>query len=312
MKKLFVFLLLLFTPSIIAGFLLYRFFPQDSQQLLEIGKVKLVEQAPILKNYLSLPAKKLEKKPAEQTNSGESSEEKANALAATIPHFTNAEVFSAVCGEEIKERFNENFTACTFCPKYLNYPHKGEQFSYFFESRGKILNVNDEEAFVIMKGCQSESTQDTLVLLRKGFGGWHKVQHYSILQMDKPPLEFDTNNGFLIYVAKKTSAFEHEFKQDIYTFQIQKDKIDQKYLFSIGMERNAKCQKTIQGSIDFPIKIDEKTFQVNLEIAGCKPNKLNGFYKLVFELKKDGVFYPNKETALLMTKIERYGENDAL
>ncbi len=307
MKKFFILLFLLITPSIIAGILLYKFFPQDSQKLIDFGKIKGVEKFPILKKYVSLPVEKSEKKVAKI----KVEENIEKPLVVNLQHFTNAEVYAPICGEEVKEKLNALFMQCNYCPKYLNNSEKGQKFSYFYESRGRILNKNDEEAFVIMKGCQESPNLATVILLRKGYGGWSRVKHYSGLQIDKIPLEFFDNTGMLIYVSKKVNVSDKELKQEIYSFKLQKDKIEQKDLFSIAMERSLECQKALQGSIDDPNKINSTTFQSNLEIIGCdKENKLNGFHKITFKLNDDNVFYPNKDTAKLMTKIEKYGESD--
>lgn len=307
MKKFFILLILLLTPSLIAAVLLYKFFPQDSQQLIDYGKVKIVEKFPTLKKYISLPVKKPEKIVAKE----KVQENLDTPLVVNLQHFTNAEVYAPICGEEVKEKFNTLFMQCNVCPKYLNYTAKEQKFTYFYESRGKILNINDEEAFVIMKGCQDNPSLATVILLRKGYGGWLRVKHYSGIQIDKKPLEFFASNGMLIYVSKKVIVSEKELKQEIYSFQLQKDKIEQKDLFAIVMERSLDCRKSLQGSIDDPAKLNSTTFQSNLEIIGCdKENKLNGFHKVTFKLNDDNVFYPNKDTASLMTKIEKYGEND--
>ena len=51
MKKIFILLIFAInTKSLIAAVLLYKFFPQDSQQLIDYGKVKIVEKFPTLKN----------------------------------------------------------------------------------------------------------------------------------------------------------------------------------------------------------------------------------------------------------------------
>lgn len=307
MKKFLIFLILFFTPSIVAGFLLFKFFPQDSKQLLDLGKTKLVEKAPFTKNYIALPAKKIEKTDKKQIPL----EKKEIKLVNNLQHFTNAEVFSPICAEEIQEKFNEAFTQCNKCPKYMNYNNNDHNFMYFYETRGKILNKNDEEAFVIMKGCNEDKNMATIILLRNGYGGWQRVKHYSNIQIDKEPLEFFDSHGMLIFVTKKTLLSEKELKQEIYSFKIQSDKIEQKDLFAIGMERTKECHHTLQGSIEDPIKINGKTFQTNLELIGCKKNMLNGLHTVTFLLSEDNIFSPNKETNALMTKIEKYGENDA-
>ncbi|KAB8041113.1 hypothetical protein GCL60_04010 [Silvanigrella paludirubra] len=302
MKKLILFLFILILPSLIAAGALYYFFPKDFKNLIDLGKEKIVVYYPFLKKYIHVaevvkkPVKKEEEPPL-----------KEKIIIPNLHHFTNAEIYAPICGKEVTEKFADLFTGCEFCPKYLINEMKENQFKYISETRGFILKKEEEEAIIFMNGCYRSDQSGSAILIRKGFGGWQRVSVYNNIQFDKEPLEFFEENGRFIFVARRTILKNDEIKQELFSFQFQKNNMTQQNLFSIHMPRGLKCETALQGAIEIPIKMKDTIFQSNLEIVGCNENKLNGMYLLIFQLK-DGVFKPNKETSILMTKIEKYGE----
>lgn len=301
MKKLFLFLFILFLPSILAGVALFRFFPDDFKMLTELGKEKLVTNYPSLKKYIHVasmqPIKKIEPPPPV----------KEKPIVPNLHHFTNAEIYAPICGVDITEKFSELFVGCSFCPKYLSNEAKDNKLKYISEVRGIILKKEEEEALIFVHGCSQKDQNGSAVLIRKGYGGWQRISVYNGIQFDKEPLEFFDDKGSLIFVARRTTIKDKDIKNELISFQIQKNGLKQQNLFSIDMPRGLKCDDILQGALDNPLKISDSMFQSNLELIGCKESKLKGFYKVTFNLKEN-YFKPNNETSSLITKIEKYGE----
>ena len=300
MKKLLIFLFILFLPSIIAVFALYRFLPQDYKYLTDMLKEKIVTIYPWMNNYLhvvkKLPVKKEEPPPI-----------KEKPIVPNLHHFTNAEIYAPICGKDITEKFSELFIGCNFCPKYLNTESNNNKFGYFSETRGKIFKKEEEEAVVFMKGCTNNDRNGVAVIIRKGYGGWQRNSVFQGLVFDQVPLEFQDSNGFFIFIARRTTLSNKYVTQELIRVQIKEKEIIQRVLFSVDMIRGEKCDRALQASFENPVKKNDKMFQTNIEIIGCHENKITGSYKLTFNLLDDD-FIPNKETSSLMTKIEKYGE----
>jgi hypothetical protein len=300
MKKFLLFLFILLLPSIIAIFIIFRYFPQDFKIITDILKEKIVSIYPWLNKYLhvnqTVPAK-IEAPPPL----------KEKPIVLNLNHFTNAEIYSPVCGKDVLEKFNELFLGCNFCPKYLNIESNDKKFEYFSETRGKIIRKDEEEAVVFMKGCSNNDNNGLAIILRKGYGGWQRQSYLQGVIFDHVPLEFQDNNGYFIFIARRTTLNNNNVRQELISTQIKEKELRQRVLFSVDMSRGQKCDKALQASIENPVKKNNKIFQTNLEIIGCKKTNLSGSYKVIFYLE-DNDFIPNKETSSLLTKIEKYGE----
>ncbi|APJ03472.1 hypothetical protein [Silvanigrella aquatica] len=302
MKKFLLFLIILFLPTILALVAMYYFMPKDFKSLTDLGKEKLVSTYPALNRYLDVNKKVVAKK-AQPVPTPVKPKKIDNTL-----HFTNAEVYLPICGKEIKEKFFDNFTGCNFCPKYLSNDSSDNKFEYFSDSRGKVFKKEDEEAVVFMKGCTDNENNGVSLVLRKGYGGWQRKAAFQGVYFDKKPLEYKDSNGFFIFIAKRTSINNINTKQELVQMRLRETNAEQRILFSADMTTQEKCDKDLQSSFGNPLRENDKTFSASLEIIGCEPTALSGSHNLVFKLENDE-FIPNKETASLMTKIEKYGES---
>jgi hypothetical protein len=301
MKKILIFFIILLLPSVIAIFAMSRYLPQDFKFLTDMLKEKIVTIYPWLNRYLhvinKVPIKEKELPPV-----------KEKPIVPNLHHFTNAEVYGPICGKDIKEKFSNLFMGCDFCPKYLNSEVHDKNFEYFSETRGKFFKKDEEEAAIFMKGCSNNDRNGMAITIRKGYGGW---QRQSVLQgvvFDQAPLEYQDSNGFFIFISRRTTVNNDFVRQELIRVQIKEKELSQRVLFSVDMVRGEKCDKVLQASFEYPVKKNDRMFQTNLEIIGCRETKLTGAYKVTFNLKDDD-FIPSKETSLLMTKIEKYGES---
>ena len=299
MKKILLFLIILILPSIITAFVLYRLYPKDFLFLWNTSKEKMVIKYPWLNKYLQVmrpPVKKEEPPP-----------KKEKPIVVNLIHFTNAEVYAPICGKNIAENFSELFSGCHFCPKYLNSESNDKRFEYFSETRGKIFKSNEDEAIVFMKGCSVSNNNGQAIVIRKGYGGWQRQAFFDGVIFDKIPLEFLDSQGFFVFISRRTLITNDYVKQELIQVKFREKELQQRVLFTSTMGRGMNCIRKLQDSYEYPEKKNDKTFQITLEVVGCHETKLQGAFKMVFNLNDDD-FKPNKETASIMTKIEKYGE----
>ncbi|KAB8032211.1 hypothetical protein [Fluviispira multicolorata] len=300
MKKLILFLIILFLPSILAGLVLYRYYPSDSKNLIEILKVKIVKQYPPLEMYIQI-----ERPPIKKPISIENSPKRVTLP--NVPIFLNSDIYEAVCGEIPRINLSQTFSGCAYCPKYLAKVTNDNNFRYFSSVRGSFLRKGEEEAVIFMKGCGRSDDNGSVLIVRKGFGGWRREQLFQNILFDSPPLEFKDEDGFFIFVGKRTKSTQVDVHSELISVRINKNGMSEKILFSSVLDTGERCTEMLQISFENPLKKNSKQFDSQIEILSCKKGFLSGSYILHFNLNEND-FKPNFETSKLMTRIEKYGE----
>lgn len=300
MKKIFLFFVLITLLSAITIYAYYLLYPKNFIEKSTTIKEKIISSNPWLKKYFHDTIKPAIIKNA--PNISDKIEYKNNKI-----QFTNEEIYSPICGNNSEKIDSKPFISCQTCPSYLNKKHSNESFEYISETRGVLLNKENDEAAIFMKGCSSNEKSGSLIIIRKGYGGWQRISVFEDIIVDAPPLAFEDNNGAIFFIARSTTENNNYIKQDLIHLLFNKNELHQEVLFSVKMQRGETCEQSIQASFGKPIKNNNKEFSVHLEILGCQKKNFAGSFKLIYNLKNNK-FIPNKESASLITKIEKYGE----
>jgi hypothetical protein len=303
MKKLFISLFLLIFPSLVGLGIMYYFFSNDFKPYIDKVKIELVKKFPEFAKYFPSKIDKNIKNSEIPTPKNVPPKE----MLPESERFKNFEVFESICAKTPTVKLQDNFLGCDFCPKYLNSEILTKKFEYLFEVRGKISKNETDEALVFMKGCSESEDNIRAMLLRKGYAGWQRNNIFQGINFDKTPIQFIDSSGYFIFILRNTIKNEHLIKHELLEMRFIENQKYEKVLFISEITRGKKCNQEAQTIIDFPKKTNDATFEIALEVIGCRKKILDGSYKLLFKLSDNG-FEATKKSSSLMTKIEKLNE----
>jgi hypothetical protein len=310
-------LTLFLTPLLITCLSLFFFFPNDfhaTQKKIThfLGsRYPFLLKVPYISNFFEKDPSPVAK-PKQEKYEGLKEEKTPAAI-----EFSNEDVFEAICDTDDYEDDLEAFHECGSCPAYLAVEElQGNLEANYFKKDFFVKNDLDEGIF-FMSGCYSNTNQsDYAILLRKGYGGWTRVQSYRIPQISATPLLFHNKNGKGFFVIKKRNVDSFIINESIAVLSFDENDFHDKNLVSSSFYQNVDCRNIFQSSLDSPFKTDEHHFSAVLEVLGgmegCAlekqrfPLKAMQYY-LEFK-QQDENFLPDKKTSDIITSLERSQE----
>ena len=316
MRKLFKVIVVLFALIIFLSlgiFATKKLFPDYFQTLEDKARIFLVHKITLLANSLA-PKNTLEQKKQN------SIEQKIPQLEEEIDYFTNQDIYKALCEDEKHENSKDKFLGCHRCPKYLD-SHSSDYFNLRSFAQGAIIKKGENEAIFFMHGCL-EDENTIAIVLRKNFGGWHRVSQFKNIAFDEPPLVFKDVQGFLILIGKRKIMNEITNKETLFALTFKNNKLHSQDIFSIRFASGLKCSYQFLAGMDTPTLISEHKFSIRLDVMGwqdiansdCKfPSKnINvslkpDVYTLHFTQKEDS-FIGDKATQKIITELEKAQE----
>ena len=229
------------------------------------------------------------------------------------------EVSYAICGEETLDLTDPVFDKCKSCPPHMAGGKGPYEVKHFFD--GDFSGKKARERLVFLKGCEPhEFVHGSVILLRRVFNSWEKVDVYINLDFEYLPIVFDTSPKIFLGIQK----FDNEVNK------IKKEKLIYVY-FTNGLMQvkelfiaetyygNEQCSSILQSKIDKPKEVYLKDavagVTINIEvlasnpIAKCTRNKvfdaLSGVYELKFMLDSTGTsLVPDRKSQSILTNIE--------
>lgn len=315
MKKLFkvlLFFIILLLPVGLGIFGIKKFFPNDFNLAQEKVLDYVILKYPVLGHFFPKTMAALQKKQAP-------AEKPPEKIEAPVEYFTNQDIYKAVCEDDKIPKPTEQFIGCNQCPKSLS-PKNEDYFSMVGYGKGPILKNQEEEGVLFMHGCSEEG--DTAIVVRKGFGGWNQVAKFPNVTFSDPPLVFQEQSGYLIFVGKNKVLGDIEDKELLYSLSFKGGKPTTKTLLTLQFPTSLRCQDIFSSSMEAPIKVSDKEFSITLDVLGWQANtntdcKINtrkshvtlepGNHNLIFTLNQE-TFVADSQSQRVLTQLEKVHE----